>query len=62
MYGLKFAFNDYFKNMVAPGVAKPTTAQLMLVSNAHSCLFLSLTGTSSMLGYLSFHVPRLARA
>lgn len=29
-YGFKFAFNDWFKDLVAPGVQKPTTMQLML--------------------------------
>jgi solute carrier family 25 phosphate transporter 23/24/25/41 len=32
VYGLKFGTNDYFKELVAPGVRRPTTSQLMLVS------------------------------
>jgi hypothetical protein len=28
-YGFKFAFNDWFRDLVAPGVAKPSTWQLM---------------------------------
>ncbi len=31
VYGLKFAFNDYFKNMIAPGVQRPSTSQLIMV-------------------------------
>jgi hypothetical protein len=31
VYGLKFAFNDYFKNLIAPGVQRPTTTQLIMV-------------------------------
>ena len=29
VYGFKFAFNDLFKDLVAPGVTKPSTLQLL---------------------------------
>ena len=53
-YGFKFAFNDWFRDVVAPGVAKPTTLQLMASG--------TLAGLSQVCGLPALLTPRLARA